>query len=62
MLNDYINIIWSFFDCFPLFLHVLISLLKLILWVKISTDKRQAEDIGGKDHTVLLHFSKRFST
>ena len=44
---------------FPLFSHVLISPIKLILWLKFPTDKRQAEDMGGsgKDHTVLLHFS-----
>ena len=49
------------FDCFPLFLHFLTSLMKLILWLKFFTDKRQAEDMGGvgggvKDHRVLLLF------
>ena len=29
---------------------------KLILWLKCSADKRQAEDMGGKDHRVLLCF------
>ena len=45
-----------FFDCFPLFLHVLISLIKLTLCLSFSTDKRQAEDMRGKDHRVLLCF------
>ena len=35
------------FDCFPLFFYILIYLIKLILWLKFSTDKRQAEDSGG---------------
>ena len=40
------------------------SLVKLILWLNFSTDRRQAEDLGqgmgcgGKDHRVLLHFSR----
>ena len=42
------------FDCFPLFLHFLTSLIKLILWLNFFSDKRQAEDMGGKDHRVLL--------
>ena len=45
-----------FFDCFPLFLHVLTSLIKLTLSLSFSTDKRQAEDMGGKDRRVLLCF------
>ena len=40
-----------------LFLHFLTSLIKLILWLKFFTDKRQAEDMGGKDHRVLLRFT-----
>ena len=39
-------------DCFPLFLYVLISLIKLILWLKFSMGKRQAEDIGGGARTI----------
>ena len=35
------------FDCFPLFLYVLNSPIKLIPWLKCSTGKRQAEDVGG---------------
>ena len=40
----------------------LTSLIKLILWLMFSTDKRQAEDkrqrqCWGKDHRVLLRFS-----
>ena len=46
MLNDYIINLVSV-DCFPLFLQVLISLIKLILWLKFSTDKRQAENMVG---------------
>ena len=48
-------------DCFPLFLHVLISLIQHILWLNFSTDKRQAEDMRGgmgKDHGVLLLFKR----
>ena len=36
------------FDHFPLFLHVLISLIKRILWLKFSTDRRSAEDMRGR--------------
>lgn len=52
MLKEYIIIIW-----FP-FVYVLISPIKLILWLKFPTDKK-AEDMGGegKDHTALLHFN-----
>ena len=49
------------FNCFPLFSAILTSLIKLILWPKFSTGKRQAEAMvhgGGKDHRVLLHFIK----
>ena len=45
MLNDII-IMWSPFDSFPLFSHVLISLIKLSLWLTFPTDKKQAEDMG----------------
>ena len=34
------------FDYFPLFLHVLITLIKLIFWLKFFPRKRQAEDMG----------------
>ena len=44
-------------DCFSLFLHFLTSLIKLILWLTFSTHQRQAEDMGGKDHRVLLRFT-----
>ena len=39
-----------------MFLHFLTSLIKLILGLKFSTEKRQAEDVGGsgKDHRILL--------
>ena len=61
MFNDYIIIFWS-----PLFSFVsvfLISLIKLILWLKFSTDKRQTEDMGWwgwgrKDHRVPFHFRR----
>ena len=39
---------------FSLLLHVLTSMIKLVLWLKFSTDKWQAEDTGEKDHRVLL--------
>ena len=42
--------------CFPLFLHFLTSLIKLILWLNFSIDKRQVEDVDG-GHRVLLHFT-----
>ena len=32
-------------DCFPLLLYFLISLIKFILWLKFSAEKRQAEDM-----------------
>ena len=50
-----------FLDGFPLFLHFLTSLIKPILWLKFSTDKRQAEDMRDKDHRVLLCFSEETS-
>ena len=48
MLNEYIIIIWSpltVFLCFHMFSFFLI---KLILWLKLSIDKRQVEDMGGQ--------------
>ena len=49
MLNDYIIIIWSPLTVFPFFFAFLTSLIQLILWLKVSTDKRQAEDtVGGE--------------
>ena len=43
---------FGLFDWFPLFLHFLTSLIKLILWLKFSTHIGQAEDMmgGDKDH------------
>ena len=38
----------SLLRLFSLFSHVLISLIKLILWLKFSTYKRQAEDMEGR--------------
>ena len=48
MLNNYTYYLVSF-DCFSLFLHFLAALIKLILRLKFSTDKRQAGDmcVGG---------------
>ena len=46
-----------FFDSFPLFLHVPTSLIKRILWLNFSTEKRQAEDMEGKDHRTLPYFT-----
>ena len=58
MLNDYIIIIWS--PSFSFVSVFLISLIKLILWLKFSTDKRQAEDKGrwDKHHGVLLCWAR----
>ena len=50
------------FDCFSLFLHFLTSLIKLILWLGFSTNQRQAEDMVGKDHRVLLPSSSKNKT
>ena len=58
LLNEYTYYLVSF-DCFPLFLPVLTSLIKRILWLSVSTDKRQVENMGGKDHRVLLRFKMR---
>ena len=59
MLNDYIIIIWSILAVFSFVSVFLTFLIKLILWLKFSTDKRQAEDMVGwrvgKDQRVLLH-------
>ena len=51
-------LLFGLLDCLPLFLYVLISLIKLILWLKFSTGKRQAEDTGAGGDTqdlALLH-------
>ena len=45
MLNAYIIIIWSPL-MFSFVSAFLISLIKFILWLKYSTDKRQAEGMG----------------
>ena len=45
MLRTTIIIIWSPLTVFLCFCIFLISLIKLILWLKFSTDKRQAEDM-----------------
>ena len=58
LLNEYTYYLVSF-DCFPLFLPVLTSLIKRILWLSVSTDKRQVENMGGKDYRVLLRFKMR---
>ena len=47
MLNVHYHYLVSF-DCFSLFLHFLTSLIKLILWLKFFTDRRQGEDMGGQ--------------
>ena len=52
-------LLFSLLWLFSFVLAFLISLIKLILWLKFSTGKRQAEDMvggGGKDHRVLFHF------
>ena len=45
MLNDII-INWSPLTIFCLYLHFLTFLIKLILWLKFSTDKRLVEGMG----------------
>ena len=52
MLTDYYYLIS--FDSFPLFLHVLTSLIKLALWLKFFRRQRTWE---GKDCRILLHFN-----
>ena len=56
MLNDYITII-SLLWLFSFVSTFLTSLFKLTVWLKFSTDNRQAEDmVRGKDYRVLFHF------
>ena len=48
------------FDCFPFFLHLVSSLIKLILWLKFVHRQRQGEVTegwAGKHRRVLLCFS-----
>ena len=54
-LNDYYCLVSS--DCFPLFLRVLIALIKLILWLKFF--RRQKADRGpeGRDHRAMFCLS-----
>ena len=42
--------------CFPFFVRVLMSLIKLIIWLKFFHRQRHAEDMDS-DHRVLLHFT-----
>jgi len=49
----------SSFGCFPLFLHVLTALIKLILWLKFFLRQKSGRGHEGKDHGVLLHFCWR---
>ena len=46
------------FDCFPLFAHALMSLIKFMLWLKFFHRQREAEEMGveGRDHSVLIHY------
>ena len=51
-------LLFGLLDCLTLFSYVLISLIKLILWLKFSTGNRQAEDMGAGGDTqdlALLH-------
>ena len=53
MFNECIGIIWSpLFGLFSFFNAFLISLIKLILQLKFSTDKKQAKDMGGRARTI----------
>ena len=55
---QWLNYYFVLFDCFPFFLHLLTSVIKLILRLKFFYRQRQAEDMGRgrKDHTSPLHF------
>ena len=47
------NYCFVLFECFPLFLHFLSSLIKLILWLKFVHRQRQGEVTeGGQANTV----------
>ena len=53
-----INYYLASFDNFPLFLHFLMSLIKLILWLKLFHRQKVGWGHGGSiDHKVLLHFT-----
>ena len=58
MLNEYIIIIQSPLTICLHFLCLLTSLIKFILQLVFPQAKRQAEDIGGEDRRVLLHFRR----
>ena len=58
ILNDYI--IWSPLTVFICFCIFSLLWLSLFFGYGFSTDKRQAEDIEGKDHRVLLRFTFSF--
>ena len=60
LLNDYYYY-FILFDSVILLLHFLSSLIKFILRLLFSTDKKQAEDTPGKDYRVQLHFRIMFS-
>ena len=57
------NYCFVLFECFPLFLHFLSSLIKLILWLKFFHRQKAGRGhgvgwAGGRTirHKVLLHF------
>ena len=54
-------LLFSLLWLFPFVSAFLISLIKLTFWLKLSTDKRQAEDVvgGREDKRVLLCFKHR---
>ena len=60
LLNDYYYY-FILFDSVILLLHFLSSLIKFILRLLFSTDKKRAEDTPGKDHRIQLHFRIMFS-
>ena len=50
-----------YFDRFPLFLHFLTSLIKLIFWLKFFHRQKAGRGLGGQDHRVLLCFRKHIA-
>ena len=49
-------LLFGLLDCFPLFLHFLISLIKLILWLKFFHRQKAGRGHGGQGPNGLLHF------
>ena len=56
-LNDYYLVS---FNCFPLFLHLLISLIELIIWLKFFHRQKARVRTWGEIHRVWLCFTSSF--